>query len=281
MELPSGPLVTADWLRQHLDEGALLLVDIRYYMGDPPGERAYLSGHIPGAVFLDFDRDITGSVGQGRHPLPTQSQFQAAMRRIGATQGSRIVAYDDAGGSIAGRLWWLLRYFGHRNARVLDGGVQAWEGPMSSAQDPVVEGDFVAAVPRRDMVIGYEEVRNLTSQFVLLDARAPERFTGESEPIDSKAGHIPGAISSYWKLNLDPTGKFLPTEELRARFAKLGVTGGSQVVAYCGSGGTACHNLLALEIGRLPGARLYAGSWSDWITHDDAPIAVGAAEYAS
>lgn len=275
MPTKATPLISGDWLSLNLQNSDVLVVDIRYYLGERSGEVAYATGHIPGAVFIDFDRDITGSSGRGRHPLPTRSQFQAAMRRIGAMQSSLIVVYDDAGGSIAARLWWLLRYFGHAASCVLDGGIESWTGPLSATVPILAEGDFTAQQPNTPMAISYEEVRALGPEYVLLDARAPERFVGALEPIDKKAGHIPGATSAFWRQNLDAAGRFLTATELRRRFEELGVSNGVSVVAYCGSGGTACHNIMALEVAGLSGARLYAGSWSDWISHDDAPVAVG------
>lgn len=271
-----GPLVSADWLRRHVGDGDLRLIDFRWYLDGRSGVDAYRSGHIPGAVFVDLDGEVTGHGpdGAGRHPLPSGPAFERAMRQAGVDRGSQVVVYDDQSGFVAARLWWLLRYFGHEDVAVLDGGLRAWDGLLEEHEVRPEAGDFVAAPPRLDMKMDFEAVRGLDGSRVLLDARAGERFRGEVEPIDPKPGHIPGARSAPWSGNLDPEGRFRAPEELRSRFADRGVASGDDVVAYCGSGVSACHNLLALEIAGLPGATLYPGSWSDWSSRD-APTATG------
>jgi thiosulfate/3-mercaptopyruvate sulfurtransferase len=197
------------------------------------------------------------------------------MRRAGVRHDSRVVVYDDLGGFSAARLWWLLRYFGHPAVAVLDGGLQSWAGELSTEPETAGEDDFVAAAEQAQMKLDYPEVRSQGDRLVLLDARAPERFRGEVEPIDPRAGHIPGARSRPWQANLDQHRRFLSPEALRQGFEELGVRSGPEAVAYCGSGVSACHNLLALEIAGMPGGRLYPGSWSDWSTRPDAPVESG------
>jgi thiosulfate/3-mercaptopyruvate sulfurtransferase len=270
------PLVDGHWLLEHLGDPDLRVIDLRWYLDGRSGRAAYESGHIPGAVFVDLDREVTGRTrGQGRHPLPAREDFEQAMRRAGVGRGSQVVVYDDQGGFSAGRLWWLLRYFGHADVAVLDGGLGAWPGELSTHAAHVPPGDFVASAARESAKLDFEELRQSAADLVLLDARSGERFRGEVEPIDPKAGHIPGARHAAWQTNLDAGKRFLPPGELRRHFQQLGVRTGDQVVAYCGSGVSACHNLLALEVAGLLGGRLYPGSWSDWSTREDAPVATG------
>lgn len=269
-----GPLVSAAWLREHLGEPGLLVADMRWYLGRPTDGRAgYLAGHIPGAVFADVDGDLSGHDGPGRHPLPSRAAFQAEMRRLGLRRGGRVVAYDDTGGSIAARLWFLLRWFGHPEVAVLDGGLQTWGEPLQPGDVGAEPGDFEAAEPPPGRVLSYEDVAALRDA-VVLDARAHERYTGEVEPTGVRAGHIPAARSAPWAANLGPEGRFKSPAELREHFLALGAHGEDTVV-YCGSGVTSCHDLLALEIAGLGGARLYEGSWGDWATREGAPVATG------
>lgn len=273
-----GPLVSPDWLREHLHEPDVRVVDFRWYLTGRQGRDAYLGGHIPGAVFVDLDA-VTGK-GPGRHPLPTKQQFQDAMRRAGISASTRVVVYDDAGGSIAARLWFLLGWFGHGAQAVLDSGLQGWGQPLETARPMVQPGDFKARAPRRSRIVDFEQVRRLSEAAgsrtvrVLLDARVGERYRGEIEPIDPKKGHIPGAVSAPWVDNLDANARFKSPAELRRRYEALGVDGKGGVVVYCGSGVNACHDLLALEIAGITDVRLYEGSWSDW-SHRDAPVATG------
>jgi thiosulfate/3-mercaptopyruvate sulfurtransferase len=195
------------------------------------------------------------------------------MRKAGLSAGTNVVVYDDAGGSIASRLWFLLDWFGHESQAVLDGGIGAWLGPLEAAAHAVPSGTFRAREPDRSRILDFDDVRKLTGA-VLLDARLGERYRGEVEPIDPKAGHIPGALSAPWQENLGPDGRFKSPEELRRRFADLGVGETNGAVAYCGSGVNATHDLLAMEVAGLKNGRLYAGSWSDW-SNRDAPIATG------
>jgi thiosulfate/3-mercaptopyruvate sulfurtransferase len=263
----SGPLVEAAWLRRHHGEPGLAVVDCRFRLGEPgAGERAWMEDHIPGAAFLDVDRDLAAEPGErGRHPLPARSGFEAAARRAGIGRGSTVVAYDEAGEGGAVRLWWLLRHFGHDRAAVLNGGLRAWReegGALRGGRENVAGGDFVAR-ERRDDTVSADEMRGGAGGGALLDARAPERFSGRVEPYDPVPGHIPGAANVPFA-EVAPEGRFLPPAELRARLEAAGAAPGRETVAYCGSGITACTLVLAAELAGLPPARLYPGSWSEW-----------------
>jgi thiosulfate/3-mercaptopyruvate sulfurtransferase len=253
-----GPLVETAWLREHLGEPGLVVVDCRFVLGRPgEAELAYREGHVPGAPFLDVDRDLADEPGErGRHPLPDVGRFEAAARRAGIGAASRVVAYDEAGEGGAARLWWLLRHFGHDQVAVLNGGLRAWRaegGPLRPDEEHVEPGDF-AARPRAGDTVSAEDIQREAPR--LLDARAPERFRGETEPIDAVAGHIPGAHNVPFA-EIAPEGRFLPADRLAERI------GGEPFVAYCGSGVTACTLLLAGELAGVRG-RLYPGSWSEW-----------------
>jgi thiosulfate/3-mercaptopyruvate sulfurtransferase len=267
-----GPLVTPEWLREHLDDPDVRVIDFRWHLLGEKGRESYDRGHIPGAVFVDLEQ-VTGKEGGGRHPLPTRAQFEVEMRKAGVMKDSRVVIYDDAGGSVASRLWFLLRWFGHQSQAVLDGGIGAWAAPLTTDVPTVVAGDLSSREPDRSQILDFEDVRKLTG-VPLLDARAGERYRGEKEPVDPKAGHIPGALSAPWNDNLGPDGRFKSHEQLRERFAELGADGEAGAVVYCGSGVNATHDLLAMEVAGLHRGRLYAGSWSDW-SNRDLPIATG------
>jgi thiosulfate/3-mercaptopyruvate sulfurtransferase len=259
-----GPLVETAWLRAHIGEPGLVVVDCRWVLGEPgAGRRAYSEGHIPGAAFLDVDRDLAAAPSErGRHPLPEPRDFEAAARGAGIGQASRVVAYDEAGEGGAARLWWLLRHFGHDAVAVLNGGLAAWRedgGPLEAGGDEGgaaarPQADFTAH-PRGSDTVTPDELLAATN-LTLLDARAGERFRGEVEPIDAVAGHIPGAASVPFA-ELAPNGRFPAAERLRDRL------GGEPFVAYCGSGVTACILVLAGEVAGVEG-RLYPGSWSEW-----------------
>ncbi|WP_246007277.1 sulfurtransferase [Actinomadura pelletieri] len=255
----------------------VVLLDVRWHLAGPPGIESYRRGHLPGAVFVDLDRDVAGPPGPGgRHPLPDAVAFESAMRRAGVSQDVLVVVYDDADSTAAARVWWSLRYFGHDKVRVLDGGYRAWTeaGRPVSAEEPEVKpGDFIAN-PGRLPVLDAEGAAELATAGVLLDARAAERYRGDQEPVDPVAGHIPGARNAPTSGNVGVDGRFLPSELLRERFAKLGVTDAVDVGAYCGSGVTAAHEILALHLAGIPAA-LYVGSWSNWVTDPSNPIATG------
>jgi thiosulfate/3-mercaptopyruvate sulfurtransferase len=258
-----------------------VLLDVRWRLGGPPGIDAYRAGHLPGAVFVDLDADLAAAPGPaGRHPLPEPASFQAAMRRAGVGDARPVVVYDEADATTAARAWWLLRYFGHRDSRVLDGGFRGWTaagGQVATGDGPTpVPGDFTAR-PGDMPVIDADGAAGLARRGALLDARARERYRGDKEPVDPVAGHIPGAISAPTTGNVGPDGHFLPAAGLRARFAALGVSAagpGRTVGAYCGSGVTAAHEVLALEIAGIA-ASLYVGSWSNWVADPARPVATG------
>ena len=270
-----GPLVSAGWLAEHLGDPDVRVIDFRWYLAGRRGADEYARGHIPGAVFVDMEAMPGRPGGPGRHPIPTAATFTQAMRAAGVSMGTKVVAYDDGGASPAApRLWWLLRHFGHRQAAVLDGGLGAWRGGLTTEAPKVEPGDFTAA-PAAPDTIGYDEVRARAGSTVVLDARAPERYRGDVEPIDPRAGHIPGALSAPFSGNLDQGGRFLDAVGLRERYAALGVRPGTPVVVYCGSGVTAAHDVLALELIGHGDVLLYEGSWSDWSSREDAPAATG------
>jgi len=254
------------------------LIDVRWRLGGPPGIDRYRAGHLPGAVFVDLDASLAGPPGPGgRHPLPASADFAAAMRAAGVSSQRPVVVYDDGDATVAARAWWLLRYFGHDRVRVLDGGYAAWLSagePVSTQDVAAVPGDF-AAEPGHLPVLDAGGAAEVAQSGILLDARAPARYRGETEPVDPVAGHIPGALSAPTAENVTSAGFFRPVAELQARFADLGIGPGAGVVgAYCGSGVHAAHELLAMELAGLRGA-LYVGSWSHWITDPSRPVATG------
>jgi thiosulfate/3-mercaptopyruvate sulfurtransferase len=268
-----SPAVLAEELA---GDPAPALLDVRWRLGGPPGLDIYREGHLPGAVFVDLDRDLAAPPGPaGRHPLPDPAAFQEAMRAAGVSQDRPVVVYDDRDATAAARAWWLLRYHGHENVRVLDGGYRAWLAaglPVSSADPAVKPGDFTAR-PSRMPVLDAAGAESTARTGLLLDARAGERYRGERELVDPVAGHIPGAVSAPTADNVNPDGTFRSTAELAARFAALGAQANS-VGAYCGSGVTAAHEVLALALAGIPAA-LYVGSWSNWITDPARPVATG------
>ncbi|MGC0374299.1 sulfurtransferase [Streptomyces sp. SAI-229] len=259
-----------------------VLLDVRWQLslataaGEPPfdGRAAYGAGHLPGAVFVDLDRELASAPGgHGRHPLPDLAVFGAAMRRAGVSSGRPVVVYDGGLGWGAARAWWLLRWTGHPDVRVLDGGLPSWEGPLETSVPRPAEGDFVP-VPGTDGLLDADGAAALARSGVLLDARAGERYRGEVEPIDRVGGHIPGAVSAPTTENVGADGRFLPAGELGARFGELGVSPGVPVGVYCGSGVSGAHEVLALAVAGIPAA-LYVGSWSEWSSDPERPVAVG------
>lgn len=272
------PLVTTATLALATDTpDQPVLLDVRWSLGGPPGVNEYRRGHIAGARFVDLDRDLAALPGPGRHPLPDAEVFGAAMRAVGVSSTRGVVVYDAGNSMAAARAWWVLRYYGHPNVRVLDGGFAAWlaEGrPVTTDEPEPAAGDFVAS-PGHMPLLDAGAAADLARTGLLLDARAAERFRGDVEPIDFVAGHIPGAKSAPTTENLDPSGRFLDHERLRGRFAALGVAPRVAVGAYCGSGVTAAHEVLALTLAGVQDPSLYVGSWSDWITDPSRPIATG------
>jgi thiosulfate/3-mercaptopyruvate sulfurtransferase len=266
-----GPLVDVDWLRDRVDDPGIVIVDCRWQLGDPDaGGRLYLEAHVPGAAFLDVDRDLAAPPGAGgRHPLPDPAAFERAARAAGIREDSFVVAYDEAGEAGAARLWWLLRHFGHERVSILDGGLAAWRasgGPLEPGRATPAPGDF-SARPRTDDVATFAELRERTlagdPSLVLIDARAPERYRGEREPIDPVAGHIPGARNVPFAA-LAPGGRFREPAELRERLAGAGAQAGADVVAYCGSGVSATVIVAAAAAAGHDNVRLFPGSWSEW-----------------
>ncbi|MFK0102668.1 sulfurtransferase [Streptomyces sp. NPDC091040] len=252
-----------------------VLLDVRWQLGGPHGRPDYEAGHIPGAVFVDLDAELAGPAGTGgRHPLPDAAEFGAAMRRAGVRRDSPVVVYDGGQGWAAARAWWLLRWAGHADVRVLDGGLAAWTGELSKETPDPAEGDFVPA-PGALPLLDADGAAALARSGVLLDARAAERYRGDVEPIDRVGGHIPGALSAPTVENVDADGRFLSPERLAARFARLGVEGeAAEVGVYCGSGVSGAQQVLALELAGHRAA-LYAGSWSDWSADASRPVATG------
>jgi len=278
----STPLVSAEALRAALEAGAApLLIDCSFDLGDAgAGERAFQSEHLPGAVYVHLDRDLAGAkTGRnGRHPLPSRDDWAATLARLGATPARAVVAYDAQGGMYAARAWWMLRWAGHPAVSVLDGGLQAWKAAggavMAGASAPQAARAPYALADSLVASVDAESLARSLGRVTLLDARAGERYRGEVEPLDARAGHIPGARSRFFKDNLDAQGRFRAPAELRAAFEAFGAAP-SQVVHQCGSGVTACHNVLAMEAAGLAGSALYPGSWSEWSSDPGRPIAVG------
>lgn len=269
-------LITAPQLAAALaSERPPVVLDVRWSLGGPPGREEYLRGHVPGAVYVDLDTELAGhgAPTDGRHPLPAVGDLQASARRWGVDAGAAVIVYDGAGNLAAARAWWLLRWAGLADVRLLDGALPAW----TAAGLPLATGDVAPAAGTVTLsagalpTIGPDEAGAFDG--VLLDARAGERFRGEVEPVDPKAGHIPGAVSAPTSANLAPDGRFRPPEELRERFAAVGADGTRPVAAYCGSGVTAAHEVAALAIAGIDAA-LYPGSWSQW-SNLDLPVATG------
>jgi thiosulfate/3-mercaptopyruvate sulfurtransferase len=282
-----SPFVQVATLRAELASAAPpVVLDVRWALTGPSGGSVFAAGHVPGAVFVDLDLDLADPPGGGgRHPLPDPARFAAAMRRAGITLDRRVVVTDGADGAVAARAWWLLRHHGHDDVRVLDGGFAAWlesgaevatGGPVAPYPDegPASGRPFTADVARQ-AVLDADEAALLARTALLLDARAPARYAGEVEPVDTAAGHIPGAINAPTSMALDASGRFLGHDELLRRYADLDVTPGATVGAYCGSGVTAAHTVLVLHSIGIEAA-LYPGSWSEWITDPSRPVATTA-----
>jgi thiosulfate/3-mercaptopyruvate sulfurtransferase len=284
-------LIEVESLHALMATPGIAVLDCRFELAVPDaGREAYLRSHIPGARYVDLNRDLSApvSAASGRHPLPDPIALDAFFRGVGVVRNTQVVVYDESNGSFAARAWWLLRWLGHSKVAVLDGGMSAWlraggatesgEAPRGAARQPAtgtgsgtVQADRRAALGADELIAALESPRTL-----LVDARAPERYTGAVEPIDPVAGHIPGAVNHPFSANLRGDGRFLPPEELERRWRdRLAGASPADVIVMCGSGVTACHNLLALERAGLRGARLYAGSWSEWIRDPRRPVARG------
>lgn len=270
-------------LAERIDDSSWVVIDCRFELADPlAGRNQYDAAHLPGARYAHLDEDLSSPVtsASGRHPLPEAERFCRRLGEWGIGDQTRVAAYDDAGGALAARLWWLLRWVGHKQVAVLNGGYGGWvaAGLPTTDETPTVRSTTHSCQPDRGAWLSAEQIKQslATGGFTLLDARAPERYQGDVEPIDPVAGHVPGAINAPFKENLDASGRFLSSAELRNRFgAKLGDSSGEQVAHMCGSGVTACHNLLAMEVAGLPSGKLYAGSWSEWCRDKSRPVAIG------
>ncbi len=273
---PARPLIAPEALLERLGDDRLVIADVRWYLTDPDrGRREYAAAHLPGAIFVDLDTDLVGPTGPGRHPLPLPAAFEARMAELGIGDDTLVVAYDDGGGGTAARLWWMLDDLGHADVAVLDGGIGAWlaaGGPLT-AEVPFPRPRALKLRDRWTRVVDRGAVAARLGTVVLLDARAPERYRGEVEPVDPVAGHIPTAVNVPTASNLGSDGRFLPADELARRFGSLGAAD-REVVTSCGSGVTACQNALALRLAGLPDPLLYEGSYSDW-SRAGYPIATG------
>lgn len=277
-----GPLMEVAELAAVL-EGPVppVIFDVRWQLSGPSGSEQYRAGHLPRARFADLDRDLAGPPGPGgRHPLPDPGDFERVMRAAGLRNDQLAVVYDAADSTSAARLWWLLRYHGHDRVRVLNGGLAAWLAaglPLVTEAGQLAAGDFTAK-PGQSPVLDAAAAAALARSGLLLDVRAPQRYRGEHEPVDPVAGHIPGAVSAPAAGNTGPDGRFRPAAQLRADVAGItgnGAIGADQIGAYCGSGVVAAQEILALELAGWPGAALYPGSWSEWITDPGRPVATG------
>jgi thiosulfate/3-mercaptopyruvate sulfurtransferase len=261
-----------------LSGGPVVLLDVRWALGDDRGRERYLEGHLPGAVFVDLETELAAppSAAEGRHPLPSLQRLQASARRWGIRASDQVVVYDATGGLAAARAWWLLRWGGLQDVRLLDGGLDAWvrAGGALEAGDVVSDPGDVTLTGGGMPVLTVDEAADLPSRGLLLDARAGERYRGEVEPIDPRAGHVPGAVSAPTTENLAPDGTFRSAAELRERFASLGATPGMTVAVYCGSGVTAAHGVAALAAAGIDAA-LWPGSWSQWSNDPGRPAAIG------
>jgi thiosulfate/3-mercaptopyruvate sulfurtransferase len=266
------PVIDSAWLSEHRDD--VVVADVRWYLDGRSGREAYEAGHIPGAVFVDLDEWLAGegSPQSGRHPLPSPETFARGMALNGISDTSVVVAYDDVGGVIAARLVWMLRITGH-DAALLDGGIAAYGSALETGEATVVGGAFAAVAWPEDRLATIEDA--VRGDRIVIDARDRDRYRGDFEPIDPRAGHVPGAFNIPCRENLDSSGRFLGIDEIRRKFEDVGVFDGESPICYCGSGVTACHDLLALEMCGLGLGRLFVGSWSQYSNAADLPVARG------
>lgn len=280
--MTTPPLISAVDLALHLHDPQWVVIDCRHDLTDSQvGRQSYAAGHLPGAVFAHLDHDLAGPTTsadgrfRGRHPLPEPATFIATLRALGIHDDSQVIAYDAHGGAFAARLWWMLRWVGHAAVAVLDGGLPAWlaKGGVLSTDVVTPTNGTINLQPALTAITDVDQVlANLTShQCMVVDARAPDRFRGENETIDAVGGHIPGAKNRFFKDNLQSDGRFKPATQLHAEFSAL-IDAPQQAIMQCGSGVTACHHLLAMDIAGLHGASLYAGSWSEWSSDPTRPI---------
>ena len=285
--MPMPLLVTTQWLAEHLDDPNIRIADTRWYLLDVnKGERDYFAEHIPNAIYLSVDRDLSApplpDAKTGRHPLPDAQAFSETMARAGISNTTHVIAYDDAGGANAARVWWLLKYFGHENVSLLDGGLNQWRAenrPLTTVVPNFARAEFHARA-NPDMVAAKTDLqaRARDTHTLILDARMPERYRGEIEPVDARAGHIPGAVSASIVGNLRGADdfRFQDAEKLRERFAALGANDAREIIAYCGSGVNASAEIFALALAGYDNTKLYAASFSEWSRDMDLPIVTGA-----
>ena len=273
--------ISSEALAQHLDDAEWKIFDCRFFLSDPKrGERVYKEGHIPGALYADLDEDLAGpkTPQTGRHPLPEPKRFMQWLGDNGVDRTVQVVAYDDSGGATAGRLWWLLRWLGHDSVAVLDGGWPAWQqgGFPISTEITVPAPRVFKGTPNDDMYVTTAQLEDELSEVLLIDARGAPRFRGDKEPIDPVAGHIPGAINVPFAGNLVDNDRIASPRALKARFDEITAGSSKPVVHMCGSGVSACLNLLAMEHAGKTGSKLYVGSWSEWVADRERPVATGA-----
>lgn len=274
------PIVSTRWLLARLYEPELVIIDCRFLLSDPEaGRKAYTEDHIPGAVYFHLEEQLSAplSTHGGRHPLPEISSFITTLSKAGINRDSIVVAYDDQGGSNASRLWWMLKYLGHERVFVMDEGYSAWKNgkfPVSDHQAVRIPSQYEADL-QRDRLVSMEDVQNVVKHggALLIDSRESRRYQGLEEPIDSKAGHIPGATNKFWKDVLDDQGRWKNVDALKAHYKDIDPE--QEIIVYCGSGVTACPNMLALGKAGYRNVKLYAGSWSDWISYEENPVATG------
>ncbi|WP_134702417.1 sulfurtransferase [Ammoniphilus sp. YIM 78166] len=270
-------LITKEWLNQHLHHPEVRIIDCRFILGNPTaGQEAYAKDHVPGAVYFDLEKDMSGqkAIHGGRHPLPQVEDFTSKLQQAGIGNTTKVVAYDDQGGAMAARLWWLLQYVGHEQVFILNEGYSAWrdsELPVTAEIPKYTPTSFTANV-QTEMAVDMDTVKLKKAQedVTVIDSREEKRYLGMEEPIDKVAGHIPGAQNFFWKGVLDEKGNWKSTEELQKHFQGLDQT--KEVIVYCGSGVTACPNILALKEAGFKNVKLYAGSWSDWCSYPENPV---------
>lgn len=272
-------LVTPEWLYEHMGDPNLVIVDCRFDLGNRgAGAQQYRQDHIPGAAYMNLEYDLSGDIKEhgGRHPLPDLDTFSRKLGEAGIDRNKHVVAYDNQAGAMAARFWWMLTYLGHPNISLLDGGYDRWRerGYPVTSDIPTPESTVFVPVIQTHMLADVDEVRQAVDRSTtLIDSRAPERYSGEKETLDKKAGHIPGAKNFFWKNNLDDHQQWKPAEKLKQNFSSILET--ESPIVYCGSGVTACANIFALRRAGFDQAKLYLGSWSDWISYENNPVEKG------
>ncbi|WMT41684.1 sulfurtransferase [Paenibacillus sp. D2_2] len=273
-------IVSKSWVLARMYEPDVTIVDCRFELGHPEtGRKAYEEEHIPGAVYLDLEQDLSSPVSEhgGRHPLPDPEQLSRTLAKIGITPETRIIAYDDQGGMYASRLWWLLSYLGHKQAYIMNEGFTAWKHanyPVTADQPIRVPASYTYSL-HPEMLASMDEVRNVAghNEVIVIDSRDPRRYQGLEETIDTAAGHIPGAKNKFWKLLVDQNGKWIPSDRLAEHYKEFPAD--KEIIVYCGSGVSACPNFIGLKEAGYEKVKLYAGSWSDWISYEGNPVATG------